>query len=208
VDYPTSFGRRIYQYSIQSTVDERGEVGALVTVHDRTPLDGVDGERNLAELESIYSHAPVGLAVLDAQLRFVRVNERLAEMNGFLVEEHLVRMVWELVPDLQEAAEPMFRRVLDTGEGIFDVELVGETAASPGVRRTWIEHYVPLKNASGAVIGINAVVQEVTEQRKAEQELRRAKRQLEVTLTVPPSSSRCPQRSQGEQRRTPRWAAS
>lgn len=136
VEYPTTFGSRTYDYSIQPTVDESGERGALVTVHDRTPIVGVDAERNLAELESIYAYAPVGLAVLDAELRFVRVNERLAQMNGFTPQEHLGRSAWDLVPELREAAEPHFLRVLETGEGMFNVEITGVTPAQPEVERT------------------------------------------------------------------------
>ena len=53
-------------------------------------------------LESIWRHAAVGMAVVDARLRFVRINERLAEMNGASVEAHIGRTVRELVPDLTE----------------------------------------------------------------------------------------------------------
>lgn len=50
----------------------------------------------LAELDAIYRAAPVGLAALDRSLRYVRVNELLARMNGRTVEEHVGRAVAEI----------------------------------------------------------------------------------------------------------------
>ncbi len=43
------------------------------------------------ELASIYHAAPVGLCVLDRELRFVRINARLAEINGIPAADHVGR---------------------------------------------------------------------------------------------------------------------
>ena len=56
----------------------------------------------LVELEAIYRSAPVGLCVLDRDLRFVRINERLAAMNGLPAEAHIGRTVREIVPDIAD----------------------------------------------------------------------------------------------------------
>ena len=45
--------------------------------------------RRLEKIEDLYRNAPVGLCELDRALRFVRINERLAEMNGLAAEQHL-----------------------------------------------------------------------------------------------------------------------
>jgi PAS domain S-box-containing protein len=124
--------------------------------------------RHLAEIELIYDNAPVGLAVLDADLRFVRVNERLAEINGVPEADHIGRTIREVVPGIAATAEPMLRRILATGEPILDVEIAGETAAQPGVERVWLEHWFPVQDPDGAVVGINVVVQEITERSRAE----------------------------------------
>lgn len=121
----------------------------------------------LAEIEGIYAQAHVGLCVLDRDLRFVRVNERLAEMNGLPAAEHVGRSVREIVPNLADAAEALARRIFDTGIGEKDIEIVGETAAEPGVERIWIEQWMPLRDVHGYVHCINISVEEVTEQRRA-----------------------------------------
>ena len=119
-----------------------------------------------AVLQSLYDTAPMGLAVLDAQLRYVRINERLAEINGLSVAEHLGKTVREVVPNLADAAEPGLRRVLETGQPVVDLEIRGETAAQPGVERVWKEQWTPIYDAQGEVVGVNVMAEEVTEQRQ------------------------------------------
>jgi PAS domain S-box-containing protein len=122
--------------------------------------------RRLEEIELIYDSAPVGLCVLDRELRFVRVNARLAEINGIPVAAHIGRTLREVVPALAAEAEPRMRQVLDTGEPVLDMEIIGETPAQPGVRRTWIESWRPLRDERGQIAGINIVAQEVTAERR------------------------------------------
>lgn len=128
-------------------------------------------QRQLAEIETIYQSAPIGLNVLDADLRFVRINQRLADINGLSVEAHLGRTVRELLPGLADVAEQILRPILVTGEPLLNVELRGETPAQPGVERVWLESFLPLKDGD-RVIGINTVCEEITERQRAEAALR------------------------------------
>ncbi len=129
--------------------------------------------RQLAELEAIYRTAPIGLCVLDPELRFVRINERLAESNGVPAEAHLGRCLGEVVPGVAGQAGPLLRQVLETGKAVHDVEIEGQTAADPGRLRTWRESWIPLIDAStGRVLGVNAVAEEITEWKRFEQRLR------------------------------------
>lgn len=125
----------------------------------------------LAELETIYDSTPVGLCVFDSNLTYLRINKRMAEINGVPAEDHLGRTPWEIVPEIADQAEAHLRQVLETDQPIRNVEISGETPAQPGVLRTWLEHWLPLKNESGEVIGINVVTQDITERKKAEEEI-------------------------------------
>jgi PAS domain S-box-containing protein len=128
-----------------------------------------EARRRLAELETLYRSAPLGLAQFDREFRFVRVNEAMAEINGWPVEEHLGRPAWELVPDLREAAEPLMRRVLEQGETITGIEFSGETPKAPGVKRDWIEQFYPVRDPeTQEVVGLGVVCEEVTERKRAE----------------------------------------
>ncbi|HBB34707.1 MAG TPA: hybrid sensor histidine kinase/response regulator [Cyanobacteria bacterium UBA8803] len=130
-------------------------------------------QRQLAEIETIYQSAPIGLNVLDTDLRFVRINQRLAEINGFSVAEHIGRKIQELLPDIADTAEALLCPILETGEPLLNVEIRGETPAQPGVQRVWLESFLPLKNGD-RVIGINTVCQEITEQIQVEEALRQS----------------------------------
>lgn len=124
--------------------------------------------QRLAELEAIYDTAPVGLCVLDRELRWVRINERLAEINGLPATAHIGRSVRQVLPNLAPTAEPLMRTILETNQPLLNVELQGETPAQPGVARTWLEHWFPLHDTDRSVIGINVVAEEITERRRQE----------------------------------------
>ena len=126
------------------------------------------------EIETIYASAHVGLCVLDRELRFRRINSRLAEINGLSVADHIGRSVREILPDLADMAEPIAKQIFSTGEPMLDLEISGETPAQPGVRRTWVEQWLPLRDETGAIIGINIAAEEVTERKRAEQRLQAA----------------------------------
>jgi len=162
-------------------IDEQGTlvgyVGALVDITDRKQAEDAlrqsqeTIQHQFMQIESIYQTAPIGLAILDPDLRFVRINQLLAKNNGISVEEHLGRTIDEVVPNLADKVEPLCRHLLETGEPILDMEISGETPAQPGVCRTWLESWFPLKQPDGTVVGINVVVQEITDRKRAQQQL-------------------------------------
>lgn len=43
----------------------------------------------LGNLDSVYREAPIGLCQFDTDLRYVHINEWLASINGFSIEERL-----------------------------------------------------------------------------------------------------------------------
>jgi two-component system CheB/CheR fusion protein len=127
--------------------------------------------RQLAELETLYHTAPIGLAMFSTDLGFIRVNERLAEMNGIPADQHIGRTPRQVVAGLTDKAESLLRQVLETGKPTPCVEVEGETRKAPGVRRTWREQFYPVF-FEGTIEGIGAVIEDITEQKRAEQHLK------------------------------------
>lgn len=125
-------------------------------------------KNRLHEINFIYDTAPIGLCVLDREFRYVRINERLAEINGLSAVEHLGKTVREIVPDLADEAEAALQKIIDSGEPLLGLEIKGETPSQPGVERVWLENWFPFKDKTGEVIGVNIVAEEITEQRKIE----------------------------------------
>lgn len=120
----------------------------------------------LIELEALYETAPIGLCVFDEHLRWVRVNRVIAELNGRPVDDHIGRTPREVVPDLAAQAEEAHRTILRTGQRL-DFEMIGTTAAQPGVERCWSQRWVPLKDPSGRITGISVAAEEITDRKQA-----------------------------------------
>lgn len=136
----------------------------------------------LEELEARYRCAPVGLCVLDRDLRYVRVNDRLAAIDGVPVEDHIGRTTREIVPALADAIDAIAERVLRTGEPACDVEVVGATAADPGSEHVFVEQWYPLRDTAGDIAGLSVVVADVTAERAAKRDADTARTALEGRL--------------------------
>ena len=101
---------------------------------------------NLPEMVAALGRmSPSGMATLDREMSFVRINAILAEINGLSVEAHLGQRVQELLPDLAAVVEPILTRVLEQGEQIRAIPVSGHTPSQPGVLRQWEGTYLPLE---------------------------------------------------------------
>jgi PAS domain S-box-containing protein len=121
----------------------------------RTRLQHANDELGeaLGLLDVVFAHAPVGIALLDRDLRFLRVNDRFAEIRDVLpAQVH------------EDAA-----RVARTGAAISDVEMTGDG-------RHWVVSYWPVRG------GVGMVVIDVTERRAAERALRAQTDRYEALL--------------------------
>jgi PAS domain S-box-containing protein len=128
---------------------------------------------------AILDGAGAGIGVLDPELRYIYVNEALAELNGLPAATHFGRSVRDLLPDLDlEPMEATLRTVLKTGEPqLFTVS--GRTPADPAAEsRWWVNAYHRLDDPAGAVLGVVGVVLEVTETYRVRQLLDRARTRL------------------------------
>ena len=140
--------------------------------------------RQYAELSAIYASAPVGLCFLDRDLRFVSVNERLAQFSGAPVEAHLGRSLSEVIPTLAPRLEALLRRVRDTGEPMIGLEFRSSLPSRPQEQRDWLVTLYPVKDEGGAVMGINSVVQDITARKRAEEALAEANRRKDEFLSM------------------------
>ena len=138
--------------------------------------------RQLTEMEFIYKSAHVGLCVFDRDLRFVRMNDRLAQINGLTVEQHLGKTPREVLPDLAEEMEKLAGWVFRTGKPVFDLETTGFTPSQPNVKRHWVEHWLPFQDDSGNINGISVVVHEITERKRMEQALRESEERFRALV--------------------------
>jgi len=134
----------------------------------RVSISSVDHlpAQRLAQLQAVYDGAPVGLAFLDQNLRYVNLNRRLANMNGRPMAAHLGRTVEEMVPELFSTVEPYIRRALK-GEAIPGVE-VTKPASGPNGSKTILLSYEPARDEAGEVVGVSVALVDLSPIKRAE----------------------------------------
>jgi PAS domain S-box-containing protein len=144
-----------------------GYVGACVDISERREVgDRLRDSETL--LDTIIRCAPMGFALLDLEMRYLRVNEALAQINGIEQEDHIGRRPTEILPGVPgELIATCFRRVLGTGEQVADVEVSGETPALPGVERHWLMNWYPVRH-DDEIVGVGSFVTDITDRMRAE----------------------------------------
>src|SRR4051812_43274412 len=102
-------------------------------------------EEAAAVLDVLMAHAPIGVAYLDRNLRYVAVNDVMATINGVPAAEHLGRTPRDVVPDVSARLQQLVaERVLGEGRSVEGVTVRGETAAAPGHQREWLVSFHPV----------------------------------------------------------------
>jgi PAS domain S-box-containing protein/putative nucleotidyltransferase with HDIG domain len=119
-----------------------------------------------ALLESLEASAPIGIVFVDTNFRYVRVNEKIAAIDGIpSPAEHVGRTVAEVVPNFWPILEPAYRRVLETGVPVRNIELTGGTAEDPDHDHSWLETISPVR-VNGEIIGLGGIVVDITERKR------------------------------------------
>ena len=120
------------------------------------------------ELRLIYDTAPIGLAFLTPDCRYLQINQRLTEICGISVADHIGRSVRETVPQVADQVEKIVQLILSTGQAIIGVEVNGQRPDGTNAERFWLTSWHPLRGPEGAIVGINVVAEEITERKRAQ----------------------------------------
>jgi len=126
-------------------------------------------ERSKAQLETVYASIPVGLCFMDTELRVVMVNDYLADINGRAARDHAGRTLPELLGPVGEEFEANYRRVIASGRPLVEIEATGDAPSAPGSARHWISSYFPVYGPDHRLMGVNAVVLDITERKRQQQ---------------------------------------
>ncbi|NUQ75595.1 MAG: response regulator [Polyangiaceae bacterium] len=127
-------------------------------------------KRTLVQTDAMLEAAPLGVALCDSSLRYVKVNEAFAFLNGMARDAHIGRRVDEAGPAVTDAILALFRRALDEGEAIKNVELCSMSHTSPGTTQWWMASFYPVR-IEGRVAGIMILAIDTTEQKRVDHSL-------------------------------------
>jgi len=141
-------------------------------------------EKNRSQLETLYATAPVGLSYVDAELRVLRINDYLAALNQQKVVAHLGRHIGDMIPDdtVRQSVLEDYRIVLESGKPLTGIERSGYPASSPDELHHWVVSYYPQFGTDGKIIGITALLLDVTAHKRVEAELLRSRQLLRSVL--------------------------
>ncbi len=140
-------------------------------VASSAPWQDVAASVALAGLEALW-HAPIGIAFVDTELRYLRVNKALAEMTGLPADEHLGHRVDAVLPADAEATKVTIRRiehVLATGSPLENIEVDWESAGPSREPRFSRTSYYPVRSGS-SILGVCIYFEDLRAQRRAEQQ--------------------------------------
>ena len=167
-DGDVSLSVRIMPYS-----PEGGEsLGVVFTMQDVTELrDAIKvandaksiAEVRMEEVEQIYSASPVAMGLVDTQMRYVRLNSKLAEINSVAIEHHIGRTIREVIPAVAEHTERLVRKVLETEVPILGERVRGSTRFDPENRRVWESDWTPFYSR-GELAGVAFTVRDITDE--------------------------------------------
>src|SRR5271170_1489679 len=132
-------------------------------------------------LQLIYDTAPIGLAFLSPDCRYLQINQRLTEICGISVEGHLGHTVRDCVPGLADAVEAIVRSIMETGDPVTGIEVNGQRTGQ-NEDRCWITYWHPQRGPNGNIVGVNVAAEEITERKRSERELRSARDAAEAAL--------------------------
>ena len=141
-----------------------------------------------AELTLLYHTAPIGLALVDRGMRFIRVNDKLAQFNGRPAADHIGRTFAEIVPEMAASLEAVVTQVFETGVPVSDLEINGATPAVPGEQRDWLVSFLPLRLKRGEIRGVTIVMLDITSLKQTERNLAIQKAYLEQLVESAPEA--------------------
>jgi PAS domain S-box-containing protein len=129
----------------------------------------------IRELDQLYQLAPVGLSLMERDTRMVRINKRLAEINGRPADEVIGLTLREYLPNLAPLIEAIVEQVFASGKPVLDAEVQGIIPGDSAEFRSWLVSYYPITGPDGAVRYTACVVQEITQLKNIENDQRRQK---------------------------------
>jgi PAS domain S-box-containing protein len=181
VEITTVTGERKWVSTTLRITEEEGEQyleGISLDITERKRRER-ELRRERERFEKVLDTSPVGITVLDADGWIERANDRAEDVFGLEASEITGRPyddpAWEIVDEDGESIpseELPFSRVMRTGEPVYDAEHGIETAA--GTERWLSINAAPLSVTDDGVERVVATVEDVTERREREQDLRRS----------------------------------
>jgi PAS domain S-box-containing protein len=165
-------------------VTVHNEIGDVIETFNRMVSSLAEQRAGLNDtlslLDSMLANAPIGLAFVDRNLRFVRVNQIFADLTGVAVSRHLGRTLADLLPkSASETINGAVQRVFTGEEAVRNLELNGH-GGKPSRPWTWLISAYPVRTMPNQVRWAGIIALDASDRKRSEEALRRSEK-LAVT---------------------------
>ena len=175
-----SDGKHYYDMNLRPRLDNKGQVVGLTTaaidITERKKAEEMVAAAH-RQIQSIIDNTPAIVYAFDLEERFVMANTALAELLNSTPEQMIGKRRHEFMPkedaDWHEAND---RQVIEAGRAL-EFE---EYSQLPGRSITWLTTKFPLRDAQGRIYAVAGISADISERKKAEEELRRYASELEA----------------------------
>lgn len=138
-------------------------------------------------LEEIYRTSPVGLCILDQDLRFIRINQVLADIDRHSIDEHLNQPLSAILPEISDIISTHCHQVMNTGKPVTNIEITRQAPHLPSDGISCLFNYFPVKLDNDQV-GVGVIVTEITEQQQVRAELLKSKAFVQQIADTSPTT--------------------
>jgi PAS domain S-box-containing protein len=165
-------------------VSVHNEIGDLIETFNRMVASLAEQRAGLNDtlslLDSMLANAPIGLAFVDHNYRFVRVNQIFADLTGVAISRHLGRTFTDLLPaGVAREVESAVEHVFVKDEPVRNLELNGE-GGKPRRPWTWLISAYPVRTTPTQVRWAGVIALDASDRKRSEEALRRSEK-LAVT---------------------------
>ncbi|MBZ5648669.1 MAG: CHASE3 domain-containing protein [Acidobacteriia bacterium] len=124
-------------------------------------------------MSGFFSASPVGLTILDLDLRYQRINQTMASISNVPAQEHIGKTAQEILRELTPQFEAPLMEVMVSQKPVMNWEISGPRPGRPEEIGFWEAAFFPVTDGKGNIQQLGAVVLDVTERTRAEESLRR-----------------------------------
>jgi PAS domain S-box-containing protein len=151
--------------------------GRLYVVQNQLLASSLELEKNLSLLRGITEGTTDAIFVKDLQGRYLMMNSAGARILGRKVVEVIGKTDAELFS--HETAPAIMERdrlVIQSGE----VQTYEEPGAAAGISRLYLATKGPYRDPNGQVIGLLGICRDITDRKRAEEEMRQSQQKLRI----------------------------
>ncbi|MGW1895678.1 SpoIIE family protein phosphatase [Streptomyces sp. NPDC002004] len=164
-------------FRVFPVLGERGHTVVMALASRSDHLDRV--KTNLAFLDALFETCPIGLVMLDEGMRYVHLNQALADMDGIPIEDHLGRHVSEVMRMSDDGESlRLLHEVAAGGPPVVGMLVGMRTAGHPDRDQVRSVSFFPLSRAVGTRAGLGGLLVDVTAREQAILEATAARQRL------------------------------